>query len=233
MGGKGRRRRERNYRAAHGGGSKSLLPPPPDPSKLDSLPSKLRTLISLSSSQPGHTLKACGEDRRATTTKSKPGKRDARGQRVPSLTAPPPRDSPVDSVADHEDPEKKKKKKKRKRGEPVDLRFQSSDYLSEGSSSQRKERKKAYKESKKKKKQKKLGDQSDGDFSFPGHEKVEFGDVVDQPPRLASIPKAMKFFENASKQRLRLQAIEAYRNRKGWSSRPGINLAPAAVSHLS
>lgn len=49
MGGKGRKRREKNYRAAHGGGY-TRLPPPPDPSQVDALPSKLRKLISFTSS---------------------------------------------------------------------------------------------------------------------------------------------------------------------------------------
>jgi len=36
----------------------------------------------------------------------------------------------------------------------------------------------------------------------------------------------MKAFTNASKERLRLQAIEEYRSRKGWKSRPGSHLPP-------
>ena len=48
MGGKGQRRREKNYAAAHGGHSR--LPPPPVLSQIDAVPSKLRKLMSLTSS---------------------------------------------------------------------------------------------------------------------------------------------------------------------------------------
>lgn len=34
----------------------------------------------------------------------------------------------------------------------------------------------------------------------------------------------------ASHERLRLQAVEAYRKRKGWESRPGIKLPPPVTS---
>lgn len=43
----------------------------------------------------------------------------------------------------------------------------------------------------------------------------------------------MKAFKNnahdASKERLRLQAVEAYRQRKGWTSRLGIQISPPAI----
>ena len=50
MGGKGLRRRERNYRAAHGGYDR--LPPPPNASQVDTLPSKLRKLMTFTSPRP-------------------------------------------------------------------------------------------------------------------------------------------------------------------------------------
>jgi len=40
----------------------------------------------------------------------------------------------------------------------------------------------------------------------------------------------MKAFKNASQERLRLQAIEEYRSRKGWKSRPGSYLPPSVTS---
>ena len=48
MGRKGQKRREKNYAAAHGGHSR--LPPPPVLSQIDAVPSKLRKLMSLTSS---------------------------------------------------------------------------------------------------------------------------------------------------------------------------------------
>ncbi|GMP76223.1 hypothetical protein CsSME_00032997 [Camellia sinensis var. sinensis] len=59
---------------------------------------------------------------------------------------------------------------------------------------------------------------------FPGCEKIKFGDVVQAPPKLVAIPKALKSSQDASQERLRLKAVEAYRNRKGWASRLGIDL---------
>lgn len=36
--------------------------------------------------------------------------------------------------------------------------------------------------------------------------------------------KGLKTTEDASQERLRLQAVDAYRKRKGWASRPGVKL---------
>jgi len=38
---------------------------------------------------------------------------------------------------------------------------------------------------------------------------------------------------DASKERLRLQAVEAYRNRRGWTSRPGVQLPALAETPTS
>ncbi|KAF8028233.1 hypothetical protein BT93_E0978 [Corymbia citriodora subsp. variegata] len=56
----------------------------------------------------------------------------------------------------------------------------------------------------KKKKRKKANDE--GDMDFPAHEKFTFREVFEAPPELAVIPKALKTLQNASQQRLRLQA---------------------------
>ncbi|GKV12961.1 hypothetical protein SLEP1_g24043 [Rubroshorea leprosula] len=86
----------------------------------------------------------------------------------------------------------------------------------------------------KKKKHKKA--KTEENMDFPGREQVKFGEVVEAPPKLVAVPKIiiafkMKTAQDASKERLRLQAIEAYRNRKGWTSRPGaVELPPALAS---
>ena len=49
MGGKGIRRRAKNYKEAHGGYRR--LPPPPDRSQPDTLPSKLRKILSYTTPQ--------------------------------------------------------------------------------------------------------------------------------------------------------------------------------------
>ncbi|KAL2607063.1 hypothetical protein AAZV13_09G222400 [Glycine max] len=115
-----------------------------------------------------------------------------------------------------------KKKKKRKRKEVKDLRFEM-EVDKTSSQLKRKERKKKYFEAKKKKHKKSNEEKMD----FPGQEKIKFGDIVQAPPKLAVPPKA---FKNASQERLRLQAIEEYRSRKGWASRPGSHLPPPATT---
>lgn len=42
--------------------------------------------------------------------------------------------------------------------------------------------------------------------------------------------KALKNVQDASKERVRVKAIEAYRQRKGWNARPGIQLPPPVTS---
>nr|GMC80387.1 probable H/ACA ribonucleoprotein complex subunit 4 [Ipomoea batatas] len=72
-------------------------------------------------------------------------------------------------------------------------------------------------------------------LEFPRHEQIKFGEVVDAPPKLVALPKmkALKTAQVASQERLRLQAVEAYRNRKGWTSRPGIQLPPPLTTSPS
>ncbi|VVB03468.1 unnamed protein product [Arabis nemorensis] len=86
--------------------------------------------------------------------------------------------------------------------------------------SKRKERKKKYWEAKKQKKNKGKTEDTLRE-NFPNHEQIRFGDVVQAPPKLAVVPKARKSTMSASQERQRLEAIEAYRSRKGWASRPG------------
>ncbi|WJX77004.1 hypothetical protein P8452_60351 [Trifolium repens] len=98
-----------------------------------------------------------------------------------------------------------KNKKKRKRKEVKDLRYEA-----------------------KKKKHKKV--EEDEILDFPGQEKIKFGDIVQAPPKLSYIPKAFKISHDASHERLRLRAIEDYRSRKGWTSRPGNHRPPPVTT---
>ncbi|CAN4097425.1 unnamed protein product [Withania somnifera] len=114
-----------------------------------------------------------------------------------------------------------KRNKKRKRKEVKDLRFDTAELGI--TSSKRKERKKQRLVEMKKKHKKANIDEN---MDFPGREEIKFGDVVEAPPKLVAVPKA--FYSNAldaSKERLRLQAVEAYRQRKGWTSRLGIKIS--------
>ncbi|XP_011093192.1 uncharacterized protein LOC105173212 [Sesamum indicum] len=228
MGGKGIRRREKNYRAAHGGSSR--LPPPPDPSSVDAVPSKLRKIMSLAGAvrQPSNGPKKStgnavdkgihsGEGTDSMTTGMKRKRTDQ------SLMAQPMKnDNDVPQNNMHE----KKKKKKRKNKKADDLRFETVGAPG-GAGSQRKERKKQRLEARKKKHKKPRTDEDD---DFPGHEQIKFGDVVEAPPKLIAVPKAFKKTQDASQERLRLQAVDAYRKRKGWASRPGVQLPPPVTT---
>ncbi|KAK7257132.1 hypothetical protein RIF29_30875 [Crotalaria pallida] len=230
MGAKGKKRREKNYRAAHGG--YTALPPPPDPSKLDALPSKLRQIISFTHSQHHHNNNnnsngAAADGGLSKDLNKKKERDDAQIDKGEVRTADVKQGGEL-VVPQHNDSANEKKKKKRKRKEVKDLRF-AMEVDKTSSQLKRKERKKKYLESKKKK-HKKTQDQDEEILDFPGHEKVKFGDVVQAPPKLAVIPKAFKNTQDASQERLRLRAIEEYRSRKGWTSRPGVHLPPPVTS---
>ncbi|XP_031393709.1 pre-mRNA-splicing factor CWC22 homolog isoform X1 [Punica granatum] len=231
MVGKGKKRREKNYRSAHGGNT--TLPPPPDFSKLDALPSKLRRLISFTSlsSSPLHGGPNSSNDnqreskRRDTDPDKKSSLKDEPSSK--SMTElgdhyeRPISSEPTDEIT--EDVADKKNKRKRKRGQVEDLRFQSLVEESSRRKERRKKRQKEYKEAKKNKHQKANEEEN---LDFPRHEKVKFGDVVEAPPKLVAVPKGLKTHLDESKERIRLQAVEAYRNRKGWASRPGSHRPP-------
>ncbi|KAG7013369.1 hypothetical protein SDJN02_23533 [Cucurbita argyrosperma subsp. argyrosperma] len=250
MGGKGLRRRERNYRAAHGGYDR--LPPPPNASQVDTLPSKLRKLMTFTSPRPQESEKV-SEDvqrkrkREAVDTekrgyevkltppewgckisrkyhpKEAPGKSDLKSEgnggnsQMPQLTG---------SDDDVQSKSSEKKNKKRKKKQVTDLRFED---LSENSNRRlkKRERQKKYHEAKKNKHKK---GKTDEDLDFPRHEKIKFGDVVEAPLKLTAVPKAFKSAQVASQERKRLQAITEYRNRKGWTSRPGLQIPSMTIS---
>lgn len=220
MGGKGIRRREKNYKAAHGGSSR--LPPPPDHSSLDALPSKLRKIMSLTgagkqSLDDARSVRGNGGG--GGDKKPRPGdggdsktigvKRERNDQDLIKQEL-------GDSVLQSSVHEKKKRRKSKKAN---DLRFETEEQM-EVAGSKRKERKKQRFEARKKKNKKAKEENVD----FPGHEKIKFGDIVEAPPKLVAFPKGLKTVQDASQERLRLQAVDAYRNRKGWTSRPGVQL---------
>ncbi|XP_059459248.1 uncharacterized protein LOC132188734 isoform X1 [Corylus avellana] len=226
MGGKGRRRREKNYKAAHGGYSR--LPPPPKSSQVDALPSKLRKLISFTSAL---SSKPHGSAAKDDAGDKKPRPKDGLdsgasgikgGGNDEHLRTPQYVDDSDDIVQSSTN---EKRKRKRKSMKVDDLRFETLD--NPDTNPKRRERKKKYLEARKKKHKK---DKMEADLDFPGHEKIKFGEVVEAPPKLLSVPKAFKNAPDASQERIRLRAIEAYRNRKGWASRPGIQLLPPVTS---
>ncbi|KAM7261250.1 hypothetical protein ACFE04_026725 [Oxalis oulophora] len=237
MGGKGQRRREKNYKAAHGDSNR--LPPPPD-KKPDTLPSKLRAILAYTSPTPpphqelanasndsqGKNNKRKRDDDVTNGKKKQPieddiRKAESKDEEDSTLIKEGSEDDNEIGYEDGTNNNKKKKKKSRKHVD--DLRFQE---LTKGASTKRKDRKKKYLEAKKNKKKAKT---ERDDLDFPGHENIRFGDVVQAPPKLVKVPKAIKTIANASQERIRLQTIENYRNRKGWTSRPGLQL-PSIMS---
>lgn len=219
MGGKGRRRREKNYRAAHGG-SHSLLPPPPKSSQVDALPSKLRKLISLTSQLHDDSAKnsMSGQE----NTKQQVGDAKKKRAHEEGSEATMVKDEGVEEIVESSGDEKRKKKKKKR--QVNDLRFEMGLHKSK-TAEKRRERKKKYLEAKKKKNKK-----SEERQDFPGCEQIQFGDVVQAPPKLTAPSKFLKNVNDASRERLRLQAIEAYRSRRGWTSRPGLHLPPPVTT---
>lgn len=220
MGGKGIRRREKNYRAAHGGTTR--LPPPPTTSSIDAIPSKLRQIMAFSGD--GKASSGNAERKKGDGGGSDHGKRIHSEDQVQAKNAGNKRKddkSSLSGVRAEESNAHQKRNKKRKRKEVKDLRF---DMAEVGiTSSKRKERKKQRLAEMKKKHKKANTDEC---IDFPGREKIKFGEVVEAPPKLA-VPKAFKNnAQDASKERLRLQAVEAYRQRKGWTSRLGIQISP-------
>lgn len=215
MGGKGIRRREKNYTAAHGGGNNTRLPPPPVPSSIDALPSKLRKLMSLAGAKHplNHGKKNAGDV-------ADKGVRLGGGSE--SITTGMKRKG--DDVPETSQNEKKKKKRKGKKAN--DLRFEALDAAAAAGGPRKKDRKKKLSEAKKKKQE---NAQTEEDLDFPGREHIKFGDIVEAPPKL-TVPKAFKVAQDASHERLRLQAVEAYRNRKAWGSRPGVKLPPPVTT---
>ncbi|KAL6861466.1 hypothetical protein ACP4OV_017166 [Aristida adscensionis] len=235
MPGKGQRRREKNYRVAHGGDSR--LPPPPKQRELEAIPSKLRRLIAIQNKHSaGATAAAAAEassgGRGAHAKqddgagKNKPGKE----KKTKKQTLETPADSKAaeikgdDGLVAGENVNEEGRKGKRKRGKVMDLRFKELD--EKVSISKKQKRKKHLDEKKKKRK----GNKTEALPDFPGREKVKFGEVVEAPPKL-SFPK-VKSTLDASREMLRKEVIENYRNIKGWTSRPGLQI-PALAENTS
>ncbi|OMP00543.1 hypothetical protein COLO4_12585 [Corchorus olitorius] len=208
MGGKGRRRREKNYRAAHGGPAR--LPPPPNPSQVEALPSKLRKIMSFTSDSLQGSEQVSKGQKAADAKTEKKKNRAVKETKLIAKEIKNGNDDEGVKKSQHSDNDEEailnskdgKKNRKRKRNQVTDLR---------------------YFEAKKKKHKK---GKTEDNLDFPGREKIKFGDVVEAPPKLVTVPKGAKTLIDASKERLRLQAIEAYRNRKGWTSRPGAAQLP-------
>ncbi|KAJ6807448.1 uncharacterized protein M6B38_170195 [Iris pallida] len=215
MAGKGKRRREKNFLAAHGGNSR--LPPPPKLRELEALPSKLRQIMQFKNNpvDDWKKMKKHAEE----GTEKKGNRKDAREiniekeSSIKKITS----GSKDDAGATSSGSDDNRKRKKKRRA--VDLRFRELEQDAAVGST-KKERRKEFLELRKKKHKKQKVDDS---LDFPGREEIKFGDIVEAPPKL-SFPKKAKASIDASQERIRLQAVEAYRNRRGSTSRLGVKL---------
>ncbi|KMZ58888.1 hypothetical protein ZOSMA_72G00500 [Zostera marina] len=216
MGGKGQRRREKNFLQSHGGDKR--LPPPPNLKEIHAIPSKLRRLIELrdvdfkNPSSLKSRNRDTKKDQENPLQKGKHGDDGAHGKKVVVAV------EDNNGVNETQGDEKKKKKRKRKTFD--ELHVQSLSLTSDQPITRRK-RKKEYLDARKKKNKDKKLNKKDDVGQFPGHEDIKFGEVVQGPPKL-SIPKRFAL-HNASNERLRLKAIEAYRERRRSDSRPGFH----------
>ncbi|EER87768.1 protein FAM133 [Sorghum bicolor] len=233
MPGKGQRRREKNFQAAHGGDTR--LPPPPKHRELEAIPSKLRRLIAFQNkhnanadaSSGGAAGKQDGGLRKNRPATERTPTEKAKDKKIKKQILEAPADSKAseikgseDGSAANENVNAEGSKGKRKRGKAKDLRFEE---LDKNISVSKKQRRKQHLNEKKKKRK---GNKAETVPDFPGREKVKFGEVVQAPPKL-SFPK-VKSALDASREMLRKEAIENYRNIKGWTSRPGLKLPTLA-----
>jgi len=243
MGCKGKRRREKNYLAAHGG---FTLAPPPTAKETEAIPSKLRRLMELKNSAHSKKLGKEGDavngGKGSGSSENKKSKgKQIRGQSLPTLSNSKGNnaselkiiceelDNKLD-VMQQSEVQRASSKRKRKRGDELRLLLENENLTTP--SNRKHERKKKYLDAKKKKLQK---SKNDDPTDYPRHETIKFGEVVTAPPKLEFPKKAtveIKMRQDVVQERLRLQAIENYRHRKGWTSRPGSHVPPIDTTEL-
>ncbi|THU61377.1 hypothetical protein C4D60_Mb07t22640 [Musa balbisiana] len=229
MGGKGQKRREKNYRSAHGGDTR--LPPPPSVKEMEAIPSKLRKIMELknlnsSSAKPGPAPnpKDAGKEKRkeGSAVEKKVNTKEEPSSEFSSVTKEGiqgMKDKDIDGKDATTTPSLgNERKRKRKKNAPKDLRFQE---LDQAATTTRKKKRKEYHEARRKKNKKA---KTDGVVDFPGREEIKFGEVVEAPPKLSVPKKSLKTPHDAFHERIRLEAIEAHRNQRGWTSRPGVQI---------
>lgn len=221
--GKGRRRRMANYLSAHGGDSN--LPPSPATREINAVPSKLRRIMTLKLS----VQKTC--ELNSNTHKSENRAQNEIKVSDVSQISDMGKCSTVRGINNKDESSIQpsgeavsQKKKKRKRKE--NLHFLMDKLKATSVHKGLNERKKRYLEEKKKKKRN-LGHSRSSfvEFNQVTHqqETIRFGDVVDAPPKLSFPKKDTTIWE----ERMRQEAIESYRQKKKWLSRPGSHRPPS------
>lgn len=232
--GKGRRRRQANYLAAHGGEHK--LPAPPTATDAAAVPWKLRRIMTLKASSssphsPSGSLDL-GKNRIRSKSETKAFKGIAEKQhRI--MKSEKQQDTSLqarDAGEGHENttvlPNESVTPKRKKRKRDEDLQLLMEKFKATPIHKGLNDRKKKYLQEKKNKK--KLGrfNSVEPNPSLHQRERIGFGDIVHAPPRL-SFPKKNK---NISEERLRQQAVETYRQKKKWLSRPGSHQPPSLAN---
>lgn len=231
--GKGKRRRQANYVAAHGGASN--LPPVLTTRDIAAVPSKLRRIMSLKAS-PHSPCQVNLDIRKSDDTSKNEIKGLKRKYPIPedqlkaseagkhnSSSEAGTNDEIKDSL-EHAEKSSPRKKRRRRNEDLLLLTDSLKPTLAHKGLN---ERKKRYLEEKKKRKKKAESFAlHELNQSLYQREKIGFGDVVNAPPKL-SFPKKNI---NISEERLRQRAIETYRQKKKWLSRPGSHQLPSLAS---
>ncbi|KAJ7517583.1 hypothetical protein O6H91_03G094900 [Diphasiastrum complanatum] len=227
--GKGRRRRESNFKSSHSSAALSQLPPPPSHKDAAALPSKLRKIMQLKASSLHHHARN-SELRRETKQPLKESKIKKDSVKATSSQVVTLEGKQQDAVkaqqqgqplSDSTERVSVSSSGKRKRGEDMKMLMDKLRVapIRKGI----KEQRKRYLEEKKSKKRKLV---QSNRTSLYQQELISFGEVVQAPPKLPAPVKALKQGtpSNLFQERLRLQAVEAYRQRRGWNSRPGTSI---------
>ncbi|KAI5075721.1 hypothetical protein GOP47_0009797 [Adiantum capillus-veneris] len=225
--GKGRRRRRANYLAAHD--SHAILPAPPTVSDFVAVPSKLRRIITLKSASPyGHLSK--GRDHHPGTRRAK-GKQAQKQRSTKQKNAS--NDRKQEETGNGRDicpSEASEPKQKKNRKWEDELQVLSEKFKATPVHKGLNERKKRYlQEKKNRKKRVTPSDINESNPSLHKQEKISFGEIVEAPPKLSFPTK----HTTAAVERLRQQAIETYRERRKWLTRPGSHQPPPLANEAA
>ncbi|KAG0607711.1 hypothetical protein M758_8G048700 [Ceratodon purpureus] len=220
--GKGRKRREANFKASHPD-AVARLAPPPATKDISAVPSKLRRIMQFreagvagnvnAGADVGHSKKQAKESRESKHAKEETKNSKAKKEEAPGTSV---SNSGKQATADGQVAGSNTKPLNKRRREHEELLQLAEKIKANPVRTVLSDREKKYLEEKKKKRLKNTTVQAL--LNEPKRDHVAFGDIVQAPPELAFPAKdkvTMKEAKPASIERVRLQVIEAYRQRKG------------------
>lgn len=223
--GKGRTRREANFKASH---DVKELAPPPAATDLFAVPAKLRRIMQFNETKNPVNVKNGADsgqnkkqakDNRESKLENKNTK--AKKEEAPGTPA------ALKDNKDGQGAENASKPSSKRKREHEELLQLAEKIKAKPAKAKISDRKKRFLEEKKKKKLSNATVQAL--MNAPKKDHVAFGEVVQAPPQLAfpEKNKAIKEAHSAEIEKMRLQAIEAYRQRKG--AKTGLGKGPPAL----